>query len=58
MLFFHYFVYFASYIVVYACSIINNMEGIVNITPIGDAPTYINGNLITEPTMLHHVSGI
>ena len=39
-------------------SIINNVEGIVNITPIGDAPTYVNGNLITEPTILHHVSTI
>ncbi|XP_025113776.1 kinesin-like protein KIF14 isoform X3 [Pomacea canaliculata] len=38
--------------------IINNMEGIVNITPIGDAPTYINGNLITEPTMLHHADRV
>ena len=39
-------------------SIINNVEGIVNITPIGDAPTYVNGNLITEPTILHHVSAV
>ena len=39
-------------------SIINNVEGIVNITPIGDAPTYVNGNLITEPTILHHVSTV
>ncbi|KAK3605864.1 hypothetical protein CHS0354_017768 [Potamilus streckersoni] len=34
--------------------IINNVDLVVNITPIGDAPIYINGNLILEPTILHH----
>ena len=37
-------------------SVINNLESVVTITPIGDAPTYVNGNLILEPTILHHVS--
>jgi hypothetical protein len=36
-------------------SIIYNEEGLVTITPIGDAPTYVNGNLVLEPTILHHV---
>ncbi|XP_053380298.1 kinesin-like protein KIF14 [Mercenaria mercenaria] len=34
--------------------VISNMETVVTITPIGDAPTYVNGNLISEPTTLHH----
>ena len=38
------------------CSVISNLESVVTITPIGDAPTYVNGNLISEPTVLHHVS--
>ena len=37
-------------------SVINNMESVVTINPIGDAPTYVNGNLILEPSTLHHVS--
>ncbi|XP_060602452.1 kinesin-like protein KIF14 [Ruditapes philippinarum] len=34
--------------------IINNIDTAVTITPIGDAPTYVNGNLISEPATLHH----
>ncbi|XP_062594579.1 kinesin-like protein KIF14 [Saccostrea cucullata] len=34
--------------------IINNEECVVSITPIDDSPTYVNGNLISEPTILHH----
>ncbi|ESO86351.1 hypothetical protein LOTGIDRAFT_129274, partial [Lottia gigantea] len=35
-------------------SIINNVDSVVSITPIGDAPTYLNGEMITEPSILHH----
>ncbi|XP_041368927.1 kinesin-like protein KIF14 isoform X3 [Gigantopelta aegis] len=38
--------------------IINNVEGVINITPIGDAPTYVNGTLITDPTTLHHADRV
>ncbi|BFZ20570.1 hypothetical protein BsWGS_23609 [Bradybaena similaris] len=34
--------------------VIHNKAGIVKITPLGDAPTYINGNLIIQTTTLHH----
>ncbi|XP_059176630.1 kinesin-like protein KIF14 [Physella acuta] len=34
--------------------VINSKKGIVEIKPIGDAPTYVNGNLISEKTMLYH----
>lgn len=34
--------------------IINNEECVVSITPIDDSPTYVNGNLVSEPTILHH----
>ncbi|WAR12783.1 KIF14-like protein [Mya arenaria] len=34
--------------------VIRNEEASVSITPIADAPTYVNGNLISEPTTLHH----
>ncbi len=37
-------------------SILNNVGSIVSVTPMKDALTYVNGNLITEPTRLHHVS--
>ena len=47
------FIYF-----LYHFSIIYNEEGIVSITPIGDAPTYVNGNLITDPTILHHADRV
>nr|XP_005997779.2 PREDICTED: kinesin-like protein KIF14 isoform X2 [Latimeria chalumnae] len=33
---------------------IRNLNGIVSITPVGDAKTYVNGNLISESTTLHH----
>ncbi|XP_063424570.1 kinesin-like protein KIF14 isoform X2 [Mytilus trossulus] len=34
--------------------IINNLENVISITPIDDAPTYVNGNLISEPVILQH----
>ncbi|XP_069122057.1 kinesin-like protein KIF14 isoform X2 [Argopecten irradians] len=34
--------------------IINNVDSVVTVTPIGDAPTYVNGNSISEPSILHH----
>lgn len=34
--------------------IINNEECVVSITPIDDSPTYVNGNLVSEPAILHH----
>ncbi|KAL4216665.1 cerebellar granular layer structural organization [Mactra antiquata] len=35
------------------CSI-SNIDTVVTIIPVGDAPTYVNGNLITDDTVLHH----
>ena len=35
------------------CSIMNSLN-VVTIYPILDSPTYINGNLITDPRLLHH----
>ena len=37
-------------------SLITNENKEVCITPMGDAPTYVNGDLITSSTQLHHVS--
>ncbi|XP_043555674.1 kinesin-like protein KIF14 isoform X1 [Chiloscyllium plagiosum] len=34
--------------------VIQNVNGIVSIAPIGDANTYVNGNLIAESIVLHH----
>uniref|UniRef100_A0A4W3I710 Kinesin-like protein n=1 Tax=Callorhinchus milii TaxID=7868 RepID=A0A4W3I710_CALMI len=34
--------------------IIQNLNSTVMIAPIGDAKTYVNGNLITDSTVLHH----
>nr|KAI8729122.1 kinesin-like protein KIF14 [Biomphalaria glabrata] len=34
--------------------VITNKKDIVEITPIDDAPTYINGNLLSQTTVLHH----
>ncbi|KAI1891501.1 hypothetical protein AGOR_G00144460 [Albula goreensis] len=34
--------------------VICNVSGTVSITPIKDAKTYVNGNLVSEPTVLHH----
>ena len=31
-----------------------NISNKVRLVPISDAPTYVNGNLITEPLELHH----
>ena len=39
-------------------SIITNSAKAVHIAPVADAPTYVNGDLITSPTRLHHVSSI
>ena len=37
-------------------SVINSDKDEVHVTPIGDAPTYVNGDLISLRTVLHHVS--
>ena len=34
---------------------ISNQNGAVTISPIADAPTYVNGDLITGQIALHHV---
>ncbi|XP_035272108.1 kinesin-like protein KIF14 [Anguilla anguilla] len=34
--------------------VISNVSGTVSITPIKDAKTFVNGNLVSEPTVLHH----
>ncbi|XP_067846718.1 kinesin-like protein KIF14 [Heptranchias perlo] len=34
--------------------VIQNLNGTVSIAPIGNANTYVNGNLITKSTVLHH----
>ncbi|XP_061096949.1 kinesin-like protein KIF14 [Conger conger] len=34
--------------------VICNVSGTVSITPIKDAKTFVNGNLVSEPTVLHH----
>lgn len=40
-----------------ACfSVITNVQDTVSITPMDDAKTFVNGNLISESTVLHHVS--
>ena len=36
-------------------SVINSSNDQVDITPVTDAPTYVNGDLILEKTVLHHV---
>lgn len=37
-------------------SVITNLKGMVSITPMENAKTFVNGNLISESTVLHHVS--
>lgn len=37
-------------------SIITNIQGTVSITPMENAKTFVNGNLISESTVLQHVS--
>uniref|UniRef100_A0A8D1IF74 Kinesin-like protein KIF14 n=1 Tax=Sus scrofa TaxID=9823 RepID=A0A8D1IF74_PIG len=34
---------------------INNCDGTVTVTPAGEAKTYVNGKLISQPTVLHHL---
>lgn len=29
----------------------------MSLVPVGEAKTYVNGRLVSEPTELHHVSG-
>uniref|UniRef100_A0A673CMF8 Kinesin-like protein KIF14 n=1 Tax=Sphaeramia orbicularis TaxID=375764 RepID=A0A673CMF8_9TELE len=36
--------------------VITNMQGTVSITPMKNAKTFVNGNLISESMVLHHVS--
>ena len=38
-------------------SVITNIQGTVSITPMENAKTFVNGNLISESSVLHHVSG-
>lgn len=38
------------------CSIITNIQGTVSITPMENSKTFVNGNLISESTVLQHVS--
>ncbi|XP_054432470.1 kinesin-like protein KIF14 [Pteronotus mesoamericanus] len=33
---------------------IRNVGGTVSLVPAGEAETYVNGNLVSEPTVLHH----
>ena len=35
---------------------ITNIDDVVRIEPIGDAKTYVNGELIEKAKVLHHVS--
>lgn len=37
-------------------SFITNIQGTVSIVPMENAKTFVNGNLISESTVLHHVS--
>lgn len=37
-------------------SVISNVEGTVSIKPMLNAKTYLNGNIVSECTVLHHVS--
>ncbi|XP_060889796.1 kinesin-like protein KIF14 [Labrus mixtus] len=34
--------------------VINNIQGTVSITPMENAKTFVNGNLVSESTVLHH----
>ncbi|GFR85480.1 kinesin-like protein KIF14, partial [Elysia marginata] len=38
--------------------VINSQGGNVQITPLGEAPTYVNGNLISDTTVLHHADRV
>ncbi|RUS69089.1 hypothetical protein EGW08_023149 [Elysia chlorotica] len=38
--------------------VINSCDGQVKISPLGEAPTYVNGNLISETTLLHHADRV
>lgn len=37
-------------------SVITSIQGAVSIVPMENAKTFVNGNLISESTVLHHVS--
>ena len=37
-------------------STIRHVSGTVSLVPVGEAKTYVNGRLVSEPTVLHHVS--
>lgn len=37
-------------------SVITSIQGTVSIVPMENAKTFVNGNLISESTVLHHVS--
>ncbi|XP_041648181.1 kinesin-like protein KIF14 isoform X2 [Cheilinus undulatus] len=34
--------------------VINNIQGTVSVTPMDNAKTFVNGNLVSESTVLHH----
>lgn len=36
-------------------SVVSNVNGEVGITPMENAKTFVNGNLVSETTVLHHV---
>lgn len=36
-------------------SVISNVNGTVSILPMENAKTFVNGNLVSESTVLHHV---
>lgn len=37
-------------------SVITNIQNTVSVTPLENAKTFVNGVLISESTVLHHVS--
>lgn len=45
-------IYFCCFLL----SVITSIQGTVSIVPMENAKTFVNGNLISESTVLHHVS--
>lgn len=44
------------YLFIFLLSVITSIQGTVSIVPMENAKTFVNGNLISESTVLHHVS--
>lgn len=44
-----------SILIDFSFSVISNINGTVSITPMENAKTFVNGNLVSEATILHHV---